>query len=228
MHLSTDADLLALITSREPLHPDLQDYYTTDGSLGPCLRHPLVYHVMGVMPGLANAQYAAKKAKAHAAKQEGDWHSYVFLHERPWRLDAVLDIVGDARLTDIDYWTLLGQVWTDSENIWQVLDGWRNLLASHRAGREHLMTAEEQAAHAALPETVTVYRGAVAGRNEAGLSWTLDRAKAAWFSGRRMEGKGRPVVLTGTVAKADVLAFFQDRGEDEVLVADPAVVRQYR
>jgi hypothetical protein len=217
----------------EELDPELAEWIE-DGPLGPMLKHPLVYDITGVhVPGIPNRQLRYKKAVLKEAVERGDWHTVVFLHERPYRASALFRVMQEhgEQMSDADYWKLVGRVWVDSENIWQNTLEWDALLGSERGGREAIMVPDvfddddaDLAMHRALPETVTVYRGATAGLNEEGLSWTTDRNTAVWFARRFADHRdGEPVVLTGTVAKSDVIACFTGRGESEVVVVEGTV-----
>jgi len=223
-------DLMAL--QAEELDPELARW-VEDGPIGPMVKHPLVYDIAGVnIPGLPNRQLARKKAHLVRAREAGDWDTVVFLHERPWRADALFELVeefGD-RISDADYWRLVGRVWVDSENIWENTDAWTYLLGAQRRhrlaimGGDDTLDATNRAMYDALPENVVVYRGCQQALNEEGLSWTTDKAKARWFARRFHERRdGPPIVLVGTVAKADVIACFTDRGESEVVVAEGSV-----
>src|SRR5206468_336994 len=192
----------------EPLDPEFAEWME-DGPFGPAIKHPLVYDFTPQIGGLPNRQLRYKKKALARATEEKDWHTVVFLHERPWRADALINIVHEhgEEIADADYWKLVGSVWIDSENIWQNTLEWDALLGSERGDREAIMAADDEdeapdlAMYRALPETVTVYRGATDGLNEEGLSWTTDRAKAVWFA-KRFAGigarEGEPVALTGT------------------------------
>jgi hypothetical protein len=215
-------DFMALVTSDEPLHPDLLAYYTEDGAVGASLSHPLVYMIAGVRPGLANHVYQQKTDALDRAMAAGNWHRFVYLHERPWRLTAFMSLDADGWLGDEDYWRLLGSIWTDSENIWQMRDEWIEVLSSDRPGREFLMDEDDQREYDVLPDTLTVYRGAARNVNEDGLSWTLDYEKASWFAQRRRRRTDAPLVVHGTVAKTDAIAVFHSRDEYEVVILNPA------
>jgi hypothetical protein len=65
-----------------------------------------------------------------------------------------------------------------------------------------------------LPETLTLYRGAVPEYKE-GLSWTSERDLAKWF-GTRLGMKGQ--LYTITVPNHVVLAKLDDRKENEYIV----------
>lgn len=80
-----------------------------------------------------------------------------------------------------------------------------------------LMTDADLAAYAALPETITVYRGGT-GPEEAlanGTSWALERAVAEWFAEHRPEG----IVIERQVRKDSLVALFTDRSEHEAVIA---------
>lgn len=213
-----DPELIDLLTRDEPLHPDLEEHLiTTD--FGRMVHHPLVIEY-APRPAMVNYRYEAKRKALHEAMTAGDWHQAVWLHERPYRLDAFMQIEDD--LDDEEYWSILADIWLDSENIWQNLDQWRELFESTRSGSP--MTEEEEAALAAMPDPVPVYRGGVEDANEYGLSWTTDRERAEWFAVRMTADDEVGVVLDGLVAKKDVAAYFTGRGEDEIVVFDADLV----
>lgn len=213
-----DPELIDLLTRDEPLHPDLEEHLVmTD--FGRMVHHPLVIE-HSPRPALVNYRYEAKRKALHEAMAASDWHQVVWLHERPYRLDAFINI--SDRLDDDNYWSLLADIWIDSENIWQNLDQWRQLFESTRSGSP--MTEEEEAALAAMPDPVPVYRGGVEDANEYGLSWTTDRERAEWFAVRMTADDEVGVVLDGLVAKEHVAAYFTGRGESEIVVFDADLV----
>jgi predicted ABC-type ATPase/DNA-binding MarR family transcriptional regulator len=166
---------------------------------------------------MINKQYRQKLEAVADARKNKKWSSYINLHERPYRLDAFMDV--EDEMTDGEYWSSLADVWVDSENIWQNQDIWKSALSSKRPDRISMMNKEEQKEFASLPNELTIYRGYLKGKNKNGLSWTTDRDKAEWFS-NRLAGRGdNPVVQQATVNKKDVVAYFSRRGESEVVVA---------
>lgn len=197
--------------SNVELHPDLQPYLE-DGVLGPQLRHPLVYAVPLWTKAHANYMYEQKKADLEKAIAEKKYSQIIFLHERPYRLEAFIQIANE--LPDSKYWSLLASIWTDTENGWQNLEQWRALFGSDRPARGHLMDENEHFTFGNLPETVEIYRGCQEGINEDGLSWTLDPEKAKFFA----ERFGKPgKVLKKAVNKAQIVALFSGRNEAEVI-----------
>jgi hypothetical protein len=198
------------------LVPELERYLTRlkNGML--VLQHPLVYSVphFPQLNDLMNRHLKEKQEKLKQALRDKDYSTYVFAHERPYRLNGfgeVQDLLGD-----VEYWELLADIWTDSENIHQNKDVWELCLSSHRTARERFMSAEERKHFNRLPETLTIFRGCQR-RNRNGLSWTLERDKAAWFAQRFSHG-GKPIVLEKQVNKADVFAYKDNRNEREIIL----------
>lgn len=203
------ADLKAGMTVA--LNPDLEPYLE-DGVIGRQLRHPLVYQVPLWSNGHANALYEQKVKAVKDAFANNKYSSYIFLHERPYRLNAFSLI--QSKLSDTQYWSLLSEIWTDTENQWQGLDKWKQLLLSNRPSRHYLMNEEEFNLLQSLPDEVTIYRGCQKGINEDGLSWTLNKSKAKFFANRfSKEG----IILEREIPKSDIIAVLLGRGESEVI-----------
>ena len=200
---------------KEPLHKDLQPYlgYTDMGF--PMLKHPLVFNLFHTEHDNArmNMFYEHKLESLKRAKQKKDYGSYIFLHERPYRLNAFLDIMD--KVNDKQYWQLLGEVWIDSENIWQSKSVWKELLTDDRDHREYFMTKEDRKVFAELPEKLTIYRGYVEKMNKNGFSYTLDYDKAEWFSNRF--GKKNAGVIKKNINKKDAFAYMGGRNESEII-----------
>jgi hypothetical protein len=196
----------------EPLHPDLIPYFEKDGALGAQVRHPLVYQVPLWSNGSANAYYLQKKKDLEIALAKKNFNQVIYLHERPYRLQAFIQIA--KQLPDTKYWSLLSSIWTDTENQWQNLEQWKELLSSNRPERHYLMDESEFQLLNSLPELVTIYRGCVKGLNEDGLSWTLNKSKAEFFANRfGKEG----IILEREIPKSDIIAVLTGRGESEVI-----------
>jgi hypothetical protein len=156
--------------AEETLHPDLQPYVIEAGSGLAQIKHPLIYAVpyFPATNKMLNAQYAQKLEMLKTAEPR----RCIFLHERPYRLDAFLEHA--AKLTsNREWWQTLSDVWIDSENIWQNSLLWKRLLKTKLPSKSYFMNAEERKALKALPEKITVYRGCIKGKNENGISWTL-------------------------------------------------------
>jgi hypothetical protein len=211
-----------LLETREDLDPELAAYLDTDGHFGwQMLRHPLVYSVpyMPQMNALHNEQLRRKTEELDRAIAARNYTRFVYLHERPYRIDAFRRLVFFHDVNDHEYWTLLGDIWTDTENLWQNVDVWRRCLTSPRPHRHDMMSADERACYVnVLPDEITVYRGYDERGTARGLSWTTNKIVAKFFARRLSEPGATLYLAQGTVDKADVLAYFDGRSEYEVVV----------
>lgn len=208
----------------EDLNPELQAFIYEDDRFGLLLKHPLVFAVPYLPPmnPMLNAQLRQKRRAVNTARADGNWSTYVWMHERPFRLQAFTEVEG--LMADQTYWELLGEVWRDSENIREDAEAWRQLWRADRGDTKYLMSDEEQATLAGMPDVFIVHQGHTDERDD-GWSWTTDLHIAVWFARRfaALEGS-TPMVSTGTVSKSDVLAYFAGRSESEIVV-DRANVR---
>jgi hypothetical protein len=140
--------------------------------------------------------------------------------ERMERFLSVLD--GCAEWTDQQRWTMLREVWEDTEGAGHYLQFWQALWNGPRC--EHAMTDDERAALAATPDQITIYRGVSdhwghgCKRHCGGLSWTFDRDKALWFAKRFTAAPTVGWLATVTLPKSMVRAYLTGREEAEVIV----------
>lgn len=213
-----ERQLFELMMKKEPLHPDLKPW-VCKGGLGKMLKHPLIFEMMLVPDRCAriNQAYLLKKKEVEESVAKKDFHRAIWWHERPYRMQKFIEYMDD--MDDNTYWELLSSIWTDSENLWQYNTFLGMLMHSGRPGREKLMDEEEKAFLDALPDQFSIYRGHQGKRNRNGWSWSLSYGKARWF-GFRFNQKGA-AVCRATVNKKDVFAYFDGRGEFEIVV-DPA------
>lgn len=226
MTLSND-DLMELMTRKEELHEDLKPWVVDDGPFGPMLKHPLVQDIAFDPQRCArlNAAYAWKMEAVKDARAKEDWHRYIFLRERPYRAmvlhDLSLELSGEA------YWTLVGDVWSDSENIWQYQDEWHEMLTADPTGREFMSTEDVRCVFMLPPEKgglapeTRIYRGFCNEDALDGFSWTLDKARAKWFANRavwRTGDRAIPMVASATVKREHVIAYITARDEQEIVL----------
>lgn len=222
-------EMTAILTRREELDPELAPWVEGDADtvLGPFLKHPLCYMALGnreettgfyPFAAHANAAFKAKLAGLEEAMDERSWFAVVFvLYERPYRLYAFEQI--EDQLPDEEWWSLLGAIWTDTENAWQNDADWRRYLSSQRASRDHIMEEEEREAFKLLPEELEVWRGYSRPERKSGMSWTLNRPQAEWFARRLHRPEDPPPkVARATVKKEHVIAYFTCRQESEIVV----------
>src|SRR6266567_9119101 len=101
--------------------------------------------------------------------------------------------------------------------------GQRRVLAMfEHAIPEYLMDREDLEVFHSLPHEIRVWRGCSGirpGRVRYGMSWSRDREKAIWFANRsRFSDLDYPIVLEATVRRPNVLAYFNGREEQEIVV----------
>lgn len=202
-----------LLNRKEELHPDLIPWLEKS-SFGRSLKHPLIFDILysPQMNAILNAGYKQKKKSCEEALEKGDFSYYIWLHERPYRMQTFFELA--ARIPDKEYWQLLGSIWSDSENLWQYQEMLPYLLNMKKDGKENIMDEEEKQLLANLPDEITIYRGHQY-INRLGYSWTLSYLKAKWFAQRFQ--KKRNNVSIGIINKKDVIALITGRGEFEVI-----------
>ena len=217
--MSAPAELIELLGRAEDLHPELA-CCETESVIGPVIKHPLLFAVpyAPVMNAMINKAFEAKKAAVEEARANRRWGDFLWLHERPYRVHAFARIAG--QLDDGTYWGQLGRLWTDSENIFEAEALWLRLLtAPARIGsRDLMMTGEERAHLASLPERINAYRGYSQPGRGRGMSWSLSREVARRFA-LRFAGDTDGRIARRTVAKDEVIAYFSGRGEQEIVLA---------
>lgn len=211
-------------TNLDDLDDDLADYYDAGEYSGiPMLKHPLVFWMGPVNVDMINEMYRQKSKAVDEASQNREWNRFIFMHERPYRIAAFTQIAEE--LTPEEYWPLLGDIWTDTENQWQYIDELKDLLTYDLPSRDLIMEEDERASLAAMPDEIKIYRGYQVGKNESGLSWTTDRSRAQWFAGRLALDDDEPAVMEAVVNKKDVIAFFSRRGENEIVLSRPPTIK---
>jgi hypothetical protein len=88
------------------------------------------------------------------------------------------------------------------------------------------MSEEDIRIFKSLPDEVEVWRGMNDKHCKPGLrgiSWTLDQDKAIWFA-NRFPHWGRPLVAKAVINKPDVLAYFGERDESEIVSMQVRIV----
>lgn len=119
-------------------------------------------------------------------------------------------------LSEKDYGEFLHYVWTVSENPNDDVNVPKSeaIKLFQKADKKYLMEENDYKHYSSLPDIITIYRGVSPGRVKNGLSWTENFEKAEWFSKRFGDG----FILKGTAKKEDVLAYFNSRDEDEIVI----------
>lgn len=147
-------------------------------------------------------------------EKSGSIDEILLLITKPYRLQF-LDIIQKGLSPD-EMGRLLAGVWVGNEcpnndviPLSTIIKWFKN------ASKQSLMYADEFAYYDSLPDEFTVYRGIGSESNKKGISYTLSLEKAEWFA-NRFQKKG--YVLTGTAKKKDVIAYFNRREEQEILI----------
>jgi len=190
----------------------------------PMIRHPLVFAVPFFEHAdevtRLNKMLVTKKEQCDKALAAHEWSRFVFLHERPYRVEAFQEV--QENLSDRDYWPLLREVWCDSENIFQNAMQWWEMLTTPRQRRTLFTPCEDRPALKKMPEMLHVYRGAQQIEMHGhylGYSWTLNRDKAEWFATRlHRPSDGLAVIASADVLKEYIVGYINARGEQEIVV----------
>jgi hypothetical protein len=168
---------------------------------------------------------AAREKHRAERLQEGDYGGYLFMFGGHKRFPALLEI--EHLLPDKDYWKCLNLVWANIEISTPDRREWLRLFTSQRPHRELLMSKTERKRLAAMPDTLTIYRGYAKGRARSGLSWTLSEKRAHFFADYAAGNRrrilcghtgGSSMVVCGKCHKHDVLAYFNNRKEQEIVI----------
>lgn len=118
-----------------------------------------------------------------------------------------------------DFSKFLGEMWTLIESPSHAPNVTNKQLVNYfkQADKEYVMNQEELKLYDSLPDEITIYRGVEKNKKNStkALSWTLNKDKAKWFA-TRYEDKG--IMFTAKIKKEDVLAYFNSRKEEEVVI----------
>ncbi len=216
---------MKLWNKKEKLHPDLIPFVEKSGDFW-FIKHPLYNNMYSAKSpdhnALINYQYLHSKNLAEERLAKKDWLGYIIAHEGPFQMEVLHGLVN--HLADKEYWEMIGNIFTNMDNQWQYKDILEKLLTSDRPKRSSIMTTSERRKLSTLPDEIQVYRGYGIARFKEGWSWTTDQAKAEWFA-RRFAALDhvKPKVITGTVSKTDVIAYFGRRKESEIVCRPKSV-----
>lgn len=123
-------------------------------------------------------------------------------------------------LSTKDLSKLLADAWITSENPNQ--DANLSLTQARamfrRCNKKYLMEKDEYEVYENLPDEFVVYRGVSRGRNPYGMSWTKNLDTAEWFAHRFDVGDEVGYIQQAVARKENVLAYFNGRDEDEIVI----------
>lgn len=212
----------------EELCEELSEYIEDCSIGGLMIRHPLVYSVPYFPPlnKQLNLSLKYKQEALDKALREENWGSYIFLHERPHRFNALNEIHKSIK-KEKEYWELFVSIFVDSECLWAYDKYIKTILKKGMPNPHYVMNEEDLAIYDNLPDTLRIYRGYTKGSeycNRQGYSWTLNYNTANFFSNRLKPKDHKPGVVSGMVNKKDIVLFTNRRSELEIVV-DPRKVK---
>ena len=148
---------------------------------------------------------------------DGNLYKVYSLIRKPYRLTFIKYC--EQYLSDKNLAELLADAWVSSENPNQDVNCSISYLVKlfKKCNKEYLMQSEDYAVYNSLPDEFSIYRGVAVGRNPKGLSWTQNLEKAKWFANRFNTETKKGYVQVGIAKKEHVLAYFNTRGEDEIV-----------
>ena len=151
------------------------------------------------------------------AIDEGDLCGIYMLIRKPYRLTFLKYC--EHYLSEKDLAEYFADAWVSSENPNQDANCSISYLTKmfKKCNKKYLMTEEDYAVYESLPDTLTLYRGVSVGRNPKGLSWTQNIKTAEWFAHRFDKPDKKGYIQVTTAKKSDILAYFNTRGEDEIV-----------
>lgn len=125
-----------------------------------------------------------------------------------------------------DMSTLLAHAWVTSENpngdvnvsLETVVKWFKSCNKTILMDEQEYSVYSVYSVYSELPKDLIVYRGVAVNRNPHGLSWTIDYSKAKWFAHRFDTENEEGYILKASISKFDVLAYFDSRGESEIVV----------
>ena len=125
--------------------------------------------------------------------------------------------VNKSYLSKDEYNNCLRDIWciTEFPNADKNVSVDESLNMFKNADKKLIMSKTELLKLKSLPEEVTIYRGTHKKNNSKALSWTDDYQSALWFA-KRFDNNG--YVLQATIKKDDIVAFFNNRNENELIV----------
>ena len=104
-----------------------------------CTMAPSPDYPFASVTEVANASLKAKRANLVRAHEERDWRTVVILHERPYRFEALQELVWEHGVAGL--WPVVRGVWEDTENARQYAPEWRDLWATDCSWRKCICTA---------------------------------------------------------------------------------------
>ena len=127
------------------------------------------------------------------------------------------------RISDEDYWYMVSRCYTSTSFSSMDYEFIYKFLNSKRKKREYMMIEDERLFLKNLPEQVEVYRGC--SKNEIKskkfrFSWTLSEEVAKYFAFKYKNYNKDNDVIKKVVSKSKIIAYLNEREEQEVIILD--------
>lgn len=153
------------------------------------------------------------------------FHLYIFIR-KSYRLCYLRHC--KPYLSKADFSRLFADAWVCSENPNQDINVPLSMAVRwfREADKRVLMNQEDYDVFSNISEQVRVFRGVAVGRNAKGLSWTQNLKTAEWFAHRFDTDTKQGYVETAVAKKSDILAYFNTRNEDELVVDTKKLKRE--
>jgi hypothetical protein len=127
-------------------------------------------------------------------------------------------------LKDKLYWYALRNSYDGSDNLFHYRHDIAIAFSSKEPNRQFLMQKKERDFLESLPEQITIYRGMTEDelrQKDFGVSWTLKKEVAEFFANTYQRNYAtkhlKKVVHEITISKSEVIAFFNQRTEFEII-----------
>jgi len=161
-----------------------------------------------------NQLYRSTMLKLNRAIAAMDWETYVAMHLPEYRESAFMEHFEVGEIPAPLHNQLVGKIWTDDEILHS---GSCFVLGAMRTDSPHtvddLMTRSELEVRRDFPEFVTAYRSHLSW-NQIGPCWTLSKQVAIDFA----LNERWPVLTTARIPSCSIVAYFERRGEDEIVL----------
>lgn len=160
-------------------------------------------------------QASARRSMSKVIDMADNYQMFTMLIMKPY-LPAFFKYT-KSFLSVKDYSEFLAQMWITVEftNSDENISPKSFIEIFKKADKRYLMDKDENKTLKSLPDEITIYRGVKPNSSTKALSWSLNKEVAQWFADR-FEENGK--VYSAKIKKENVLAYFNGRKEEEVVV----------
>jgi hypothetical protein len=142
---------------------------------------------------------------------------------------SIKNLIGGKR-----YWQALRKAYTESDDLFVYYADVKDSFEKKRDEKEYLMTKAERSFVERLPQMINIYRGMTLLESQSedySVSWTLKKKTAEFFAfehNRCLSTLGqKKVVKELTINKKDVVAYFADKKESEIIYIHKTIASMF-